>query len=229
MNKKRVFLVLKIVFVVLMIIGANGLFMWHNDKKVIRELEDSLRDYLREDEDGYYVDDMDWLNPDYRAWIKIEDTNINYPVLQRDSDNYYLTHDFYGDKNSAGWIFMGAHNSFKDDNIVIYGHHRRDNIMFGDIDKLFKKKYYDNNDGKILLIVNDQEIYYQIFSVYEASSDDYYNSSNFKDFKKAIKEFEERSEIDFDEDLDNVEQILTLSTCHNNNRDRLVVQAYRIN
>ena len=228
--KKKVLLFLKIVFTILLIISIVGLLSWFNDNRKIKKINDRIDDYLDIDEDGYKLKtDLNHLNKDTVGWIIVKGTNINYPIVQGKDNNYYLNHDYYKDLNSAGWLFMDSNNKLDDQNIVIYGHHRQDGIMFGDIDKLFKKKYYDNNDGKILLIVNDQEIYYQIFSVYEASSDDYYNSSNFKDFKKAIKEFEKRSEIDFDEKLDNVEQILTLSTCHNNNRDRLVVQAYRIN
>ena len=121
---------------------------------------------------------------------------------------------------------MDYRNSMDDQNIVIYGHHRKAGIMFGDIDKLMKKSYYNANDGKILLVINGENKYYQIFSVYEASSTDYYADRNFDDFEKTLEEFKSRSKINFDTDLTGVKQILTLSTCHDNNKDRLVVQAY---
>ena len=95
-------------------------------------------------------------------------------------------------------------------------------------DKLMKKKFYDSNDGKILLVINDENIYYQIFSVYKAESNSNYNQRNYDDFSLMLEEFKNRSSIKFSSDLEGVEQIITLSTCHDNNKDRLVVHAYRI-
>jgi len=94
------------------------------------------------------------------------------------------------------------------------------------VDKLMKKSYYDDNDGKILLVINGENIYYQIFSVYVAKSNNY-TDRNFDDLEKTLKELKSRSSIKFDNDLEGVEQILTLSTCHDNNKDRLVVHAYK--
>ena len=232
--KKKVFFVLKIVFLVLIILSLNGLFSWHNDKKEVERIMDTDKDLLEEHKtnDGEIVytlnEEAKYRNDDTVGWLIVEGTNINYPVVQRDNNNYYLNHNYLGDKSNAGWIFMDSDNKLTDQNIIIYGHHRKDGIMFGDIDKLMKEKFYKNHTGEITLVVGNENRVYQIFSVYKAEANSNYNQPNYEDFPKMLEEFKKRSSINFDSDLDDVKQIITLSTCHDNNKDRLVVQAYRI-
>ncbi len=232
--KKKVLFVLKIGFLILIVLSLNVLFSWHNDKKEVERIMDTYGELLGEFETGdeeilYLVDDdVKFYNDDTVGWLIVDGTNINYPVVQRGNNNYYLNHNYLGDKSAAGWIFMDSNNSLTDQNIIIYGHHRKDKIMFGDIDKLMKEKFYKNHTGKITLVIGKENRVYQIFSVFEAPSDDIYIENNFDDFNEVLEVFQKRSEIDFDEDLEGVKEIITLSTCHDNNKDRLVVQAYRI-
>jgi sortase B len=121
---------------------------------------------------------------------------------------------------------MDYRNNLDDQNIIIYGHHRKDGIMFGDIDLLFKENFYKKNNGVITLVIGNETREYQIFSVYSASILEDYNLTNYESFKEKIDEFKNKSEIDFNKDLSNIKQIITLSTCHNNNKDRLVIHGY---
>jgi len=231
--KKKAFLVLKIVFLLLIILSLNVLFSWHNDKKEVErilEVSDDLIEEVDQNNDVKYVisEEARYRNADMVGWLKVEGTRIDYPVVKAKDNKYYLKHDFLHNENSAGWIFMDSENNLDDENIIIFGHHRKDGIMFGDIDKLMKKKFYDNNNGKILLVINNENIYYQIFSVYKAKSNDDYANPNYDNFEEKLKEFKSKSIVKFDSNLDDVKQIITLSTCHNNNKDRLVVHAYRI-
>ena len=228
--KKKIFFCLKIFFLILMLIGINGLFKWHNDKKDIENINELVTNYIYENEDGEYVleEEINYYNDDVIAWLKIDGTNINYPVVQTSDNKYYLNRDFTKEKNSAGWVFMDSNNKLTDQNIIIYGHHRKDGIMFGDIDKLFKEKYYKDYEGKILLVSNNENRYYKIFSVYTASTEENYTLNNFSNFSNKIEEFKNKSDISFNVDTSDLNQIITLSTCHNNNKDRLVVHAYRI-
>ncbi|MBR4693592.1 MAG: class B sortase [Bacilli bacterium] len=227
--KRTILKILEVLFIILIIGSLINILSWYNDKRKVKKIVNNVSDYLILDNDSYAInEEIIKINEDTIGWIKIENTNINYPIVQTNNNDYYLRHDYDGNRNAAGWIFMDYRNSMDDQNIVIYGHHRKDGIMFGDIDKLMKKSYYDDNDGKILLVINGENKYYQIFSVYEASSTDYYADRNFDDFEKTLEEFKSRSKINFDTDLTGIKQILTLSTCHDNNKDRLVVQAYEI-
>lgn len=64
-------------------------------------------------------------NPDIVAWIYIEGTKINYPIVQGEDNSYYLKHLFSGEWNGSGCIFLDFRNdaSFADRHSIIYGHH----------------------------------------------------------------------------------------------------------
>ena len=76
------------------------------------------------------------INPDYRFWLNVDNTNIDYPVVQGNNNEYYLTHDFNKNYLPSGSIFMDYRNNFEEDNIIIvYGHHMRNKTMFGELEK----------------------------------------------------------------------------------------------
>ncbi|MBQ7454816.1 MAG: sortase [Clostridia bacterium] len=83
------------------------------------------------------------LVPDYRAWITMYDTAIDYPVMQGPNDLYYASHDIYGQSSLTGAIYLAAGNdgTFADSYNLIYGHHMQSGAMFGGLDK------YYNPDG----------------------------------------------------------------------------------
>lgn len=83
-------------------------------------------------------------NKDIVGWIKIDGTNVNYPVVQTDNNSYYLDHNFKKQSSAAGAIFMYAENTFKDENISIYGHHMNNTkyeIMFSELVNYYNKDY----------------------------------------------------------------------------------------
>lgn len=222
--KKKVLLVLKMFFTVLLIISIIGLLSWMRDNRKVNKINKKIDDYLEIQDDQYKLKaDLDYINKDTIGWIIIKGTNINYPVVQGKDNNYYLNHDYFRDWNSAGWLFMDSNNKLTDQNLVIYGHHRQDGIMFGDIDKLFEESFYEKNDGEIILILGDNTYYYQIFSVYKAKTSEDYNKTNYIDLEKHINNVKNKSFVKHNTDISGVKQIVTLSTCSNNNIDRLVV------
>ena len=77
------------------------------------------------------------INEDYRAWLTVYDTSIDYPVLQGTNDYYYAYHDIYRNNSLTGAIYMAAGNArdFSDTYNVIYGHHMDNGAMFGALDK----------------------------------------------------------------------------------------------
>jgi len=98
-----------------------------------------------EDKDGLY--DLMKINPDVRGWITIDNTHIDYPVVQGNYDYEYINRDVYGNFSLAGSIFMATTNDpdFKDPYTLLYGHHMAEGAMFGDIDKFLEKDFFDSN------------------------------------------------------------------------------------
>nr|WP_164124851.1 class B sortase [uncultured Sharpea sp.] len=86
-------------------------------------------------------------NKDVRAWLTIDHTHIDYPVVQGHYDYEYLNKDVFGDYTLSGSIFMSTTNNphFQDPYTLIYGHHMEAGAMFGDIDKFLDRSFFEKN------------------------------------------------------------------------------------
>ena len=87
--------------------------------------------------------DLEAINQDYRAWLTVFDTSIDYPVVQGPNDLYYANHDVYGQPSLTGAIYLAALNSpdFSDSYNVIFGHHMDNGAMFGGLDNYLDVPY----------------------------------------------------------------------------------------
>lgn len=96
------------------------------------------------------------INPDVVAWIYLEGTNINYPVVRGTDNSYYLTHLFDGRSNGAGSIFMDYRNdpALSDRNTVLYGHHMQNGSMFNQITKYKSQAFYDAHPVCLVMTPN---------------------------------------------------------------------------
>lgn len=225
-KKMAIRVVVLLIFVVLMYFAAKNIMMWFVENRLVEDImkEEVLR--LKNEEDITYLDEEIRKDNFYTiGWLVVDGTKINYPVVRYIDNQYYLNHDFKNQNNSAGWIFMDYQNKLTDNNLVIYGHHRTDGSMFGSIDNLFSKK--GDEDIEISLITTDEIIKYKVFSIYKTSKDDDYITRNFDNFSKKVKELDDKSEVEFNQDTSKATQIITLSTCHDNNIDRIVVHGYK--
>lgn len=167
------------------------------------------------------------------AWIKVENTNIEFPVVQSVDNSYYLTHDFNNKYSVAGWIFADYRNKFDgtDKNIILYGHNMHDNSMFSTLKNVLKKKWYENYKNYIITFITEDDYQkYQVFSIYQIEAEDYYIKTDFKDneFSEFVNIVTKRSIKKFDINVTNEDKILTLSTCANNDKYRVVLHGVRI-
>ena len=113
------------------------------------------------------------INPDIVEWIYIEDTQINYPVVQGRDNQYYLKRLFDGKWNSAGCVFLDSHNEpdFSDRHSIIYGHHMKNGTMFSGLTEYKKQEFYEGHPT-VLLMTSEQNIRVEIFAGYVASVED---------------------------------------------------------
>lgn len=172
-------------------------------------------------------------NKDTVAWIKVNGTKINYPVVQTTDNVYYLNHNFNHNYNVAGWIFLDYRNNLDktDKNIIIYGHNMLDDSMFGTLLDTLKNKWLENNNNHTVTFTTENETsIYEVFSVYKIKSERYYIKTDFNDgeFFKFVKKLKQRSIYNFKIDVNENDQILTLSTCANNLKDRVVLHAKKV-
>ena len=167
-------------------------------------------------------------NNDTVGWINVNNTNINYPFVQTDNNNYYLTHSFDKTYNEAGWVFLDYRNetNFSDKNTIIYAHSRLDKTMFGSLSKVLKEEWYTNKDNHIIRISTETEnTLWQIFSVYVIETESYYITTNFvsdNEYQTFLDTIKSRSKYNFNTELSINDSILTLSTCYSDTEKTVV-------
>ncbi len=171
------------------------------------------------------------MNSDTVAYIHMRNTNINYPVVQTNDNDYYLNHSFDKKENGAGWIFMDYRNNIDDldDNTIIYGHSRLNDAMFGTLKNTLSQEWQSDADNYVIFISTLKEnMVFQIFSIYTTKRESYYITPNFNnsvDKQKWINIVKERNISPIDTDVNIKDKFLTLSTCQNNQGGRIVVHA----
>lgn len=167
-------------------------------------------------------------NSDTVAWINVNNTNINYPIVQTSDNDFYLDHSYDKSYNEAGWVFLDYRNdsSFSDKNTIIYAHSRLDKTMFGSLSKTLKPEWYENKDNHIIRISNEKEnSLWQIFSVYVIETESYYITTNFnsdEEYLTFLETMKSRSRYDFNTNLSASDRIITLSTCYDDDRKTVV-------
>ncbi len=185
-----------------------------------------------------YIIDYDYLqnlNPSTVGWIKVSNTKVDYPIVQSNDNKFYLNHNFLKQYNSAGWIFADYKNNFLNlnKNTVLYGHNRRNDSMFGSLEKTFNKNWLENSNNKYIFFSTEQQSYIaEIFSIYKTSANELVIPIEFKDnssFLDYIKDIKEKSIHDFNISIAKSDKILTLYTCDSNNEYRILVHAKLIN
>ena len=183
----------------------------------------------KEEVNDAYID-----NADYRGWIKVENTNIDYPILQGNDNEYYLDKDINKEYLASGSIFMSyLNNGFNDENTVLFGHNMRNGTMFGQLKKYKESDFFYGNNDIDIELSNGDNLKYKVFSVYITNVEDNYiktkfdNKDEYKDFLERIKNKSiYKSEVDLNED----DKIITLSSCSYEFDDaRIVVHGKLIN
>lgn len=176
---------------------------------------------------NYYIQ----KNSETVAWLQVNGTNINYPIVQHSDNDYYLKHDFYQKTTNAGWVFGDYRNDFEtlNNNTIIYGHNLINGTMFGSIPKLLNSNWFNNkNNHYIKLSTKTNNSIWQIFSIYKIEpTTDYlqtrFNSTaTYQDFLNTLKN---RSTYNFDIEVNYTDKIITLSTCDNIGTKRVAVHA----
>ena len=184
----------------------------------------------------YSLNDIDFTklkntNQDTIAWLTVEGTTINYPIVQTSDNDYYLTHSYDKALTVTGWTFMDyRNNKMNDKNTIFYGHNLINNTSFGSLKKLFNERKSDIN---ILVLTDDGKTYtYKVFSGYTIGPEVYYLRINFygnDDYQKFLNTITSRNELAVSVPVTIDDSIITLSTCTDDNQGRRVIHAKLIN
>ena len=175
------------------------------------------------------------------GWVKIDDTLIDYPVMQTINNEYYLTHNLEQEYDKNGSIFMDKDCDVlkPSTNLIIYGHHMKSGRMFGNLNKYSNKKYYEEHPmiqfdtlyekGTYAImyvfrskVYNENEITFKYYQFIDANSAEEFDSN--------MEEMSKLSLYDTGVTAGYGDRLLTLSTCDSTEQDgRFVVVAKKVN
>lgn len=241
MKKKSKILVtfIQIVLIAVIIFSGIKIIEWiksnKKNKDIMSEIKENvvINNEMDSNNEEYKIDfaKLKQKNSDAIAWIKVNGTDIDFPVVKGTDNSYYLTHNFDKEKNKAGWIFADYRNKFDgtDKNIIIYGHNMKNGSMFASLKDVIKEEWYNNENNKyIALITENENCKYQVFSVYQTETEEYYLQTNISNFEEFVEKIKGRSKKNFNVDIKETDSILTLSTCADNTKYRVVLHAVKI-
>lgn len=174
------------------------------------------------------------------GWLKIDDTIIDYPVMQTSDNKYYLEHNFNQEYDKNGSLFLDCSCSVypRSTNLIIYGHHMKSGQMFGQLQKYAKESYYEKHK-EIQFDTIYEKGTYEVMYVFRSqvyNEDDlvfkYYqfiNANSGTEFQSYMEEMKKLSLYDTGVSAGYGDSLLTLSTCDNSQKDgRFVVVAKKI-
>ena len=245
---KKIFKVLYILlFLLISVFCFYNAYKIKNEQKELAEEQQELieiaeipdkAEEIEEKNDEINFQDLININSDFVGWIKIEGTNINYPIVQGTNNTYYLKHSFYKEYSNAGSIYMDAtaNSNFESKNTFIYGHYTSDGSMFGQLGKYMKQGFYDKHK-EIYIYTSEQNYKLEVFSVHvdKASSKSYQmnftTDEAYKDYIELMKSYSViKSDIVVDYTND---RIVTLYSCSHERGhakdDRYFIHAKLIN
>ncbi len=228
----RKIIILILVGIIIYCLWQIGSYVYErvNSKQEFSHIQEVVQRFEKKPTEDEKVKKIDYVglmkelkkeNKDTVAYLKVEGTEINYPLMQAKDNSFYLRRNFKKEKNLVGVPFMDYRNraDLTDKNTVIYGHMinmvRED--MFAPILN-FKDQEYADKSTKMISLITDRGIYhYRIFSIIRVSEDEDYRTANpgkkeFLKFLNRLKKFS-LSDMKLDKKFDEDSRILTLSTC----------------
>ncbi len=247
MKKKRSFLsyAITIICLTVFIYAGSGLFGilfdYYNNDKVLADLQDIYYQNQDAEETAHPssekrirtgFDELKEMNEDVVGWITIDDTKIDYPIMQSDNNTDYLNRNYHGEKSIAGSIFMDYRNdiTMRENNLILYGHRVKDGSMFQHLTKYLDEDFFKSHRKFTVETLYDS-YEAEIFAVYNTMIDFNYIETDFssaEEFGSLIEGIQSRSIYDTDVEIGATDQIITLSTCEytlDADDSRLVVHA----
>ena len=188
-------------------------------------ITENTEEQKEETERMLQVKQLQEQNEDIIGWLEIENTNINYPVLQGTDNSYYMTHNYKKENSKNGAIFLDANYNWNipSNNLLIYGHNLGNGMMFQELLKYEKESFYQEHPI-IRFTTTEEDAQYEIISVFksrvyhksEKNVFRYYfflNNESEEEYNQFVKNAKNASLYPIDATANYGDQLITLSTC----------------
>ena len=193
-----------------------------NEETVV---EKNTEEQKKETERMLQVKQLQEQNTEIVGWLEIENTNINYPILQGTDNSYYMTHNYKKENSKNGAIFLDADYNWdiSSNNLLMYGHNLGNGMMFQELLKYEKESFYQEHP-MIRFTTAEEDAEYEIISafksrVYYKSEKNvfryYYfiNNESEEEYNEFVKNAKNASLYPIDATASYGDQLITLSTC----------------
>lgn len=216
-----------IVILCLCLAGAYATYALWDNNQIYSEASNVQADMVKikpevEEDGGASFEELLAVNPDVCGWVTLDNTKVDHPVLQGETNLTYINRDVYGDFSLSGSIFLDSRNErdFSDSYSLLYGHHMENSGMFGDLD-LYKDQTFFNENQSGMLILPDRSYKLEIFAclLAEAGEDAIFSPGKWETDINGLLTYAENNSLYFRDSLVNkMEQmdepkVLALSTC----------------
>lgn len=180
---------LVVLLLFLLCLSIGGYALWDSHQVYQEANQQRYEQYKPTADDSLSFQELQQINPDVFGWLTIYGTNIDYPLVQGESNDTYLNTSVTGESVLSGSIFLDCRNQrdFSDFNSIIYGHHMDKQMMFGDLDQFVDDSFFaEHQYGE--LYYNGTAYGIEFFAFLET---DAYNS---KIYSPAVAEVEDQEE-----------------------------------
>jgi sortase B len=224
--------VIALVLIVALLFGGFGLWdTWNIYHKAA--LDPDLLIYkpvaTGEDAPNPSLSQLQKINPDVCAWLTVNDTNIDYPVVQGETNSEYLNQAVDKSFSLSGSIFLDSENAndFSDPYSLIFGHHMDGEIMFGEIPYFLESDYFNSHTSGVLFTL-EHTYYIQWFACLKTESYDLkiYNPtaySNQSSISVLLDYIKSNATQYRDVGVSTSDSIVALSTCYDASTNGRVV------
>jgi len=236
--KKNLIIIVEIILLLVIVYSGYKIYSYQKANKEFQNTHAELIENVEklktsEETENFEINEIAKLKEDYPdivGWIMIEGTDIDFPVVQGEDNDFYLDHNYKGEYHPFGEVFMDARNNFdfSSQNTILYGHNVRSGHIFHDLEK-FKDQEFADKYKHIEIKTPQGILNYEIVAVYPASVNDDYRNPNYKENEwKIFRNWVGERNLLHSELPESNEKILTLSTC-SDDKDRLAIHAKLVN
>ncbi len=248
-KRKNIFIILGILLLIVILAISSYFFIKQvlenrNLDKQYEDIQDIvtteiINNNTEDKKETIDLNELYKINNDLVGWIKIDGTRIDYPVMQ--NEDYYLRRNIYKNYSYYGTPYLAKYCDVKNsDNLVIYGHHIKNNAMFGELENYKKKSFYNNHKYiKFYTLENELTIehVYEVIAtfktvVYSDNGFKYYsfnNAKNSQDFNDYVSMCKQLQFYETGKTANYGDKLITLSTCEYSRKNgRIVVVAKEV-
>lgn len=207
-----------ILLLILAAMGLSGYMLWDSDQVYQEADAKKYEIYMPTMKHMKSFKELQKINPDVFGWIRVNDTQINYPLLQAKDDEKYMNTDVEGKYSLSGSIFLHCANKpeFSDFNNIIYGHHMEKHKMFGDIGEFTNKRYFEEHPyGNLFYSGKDHGIEFFALLQVDAYNDTIFNVCQADEHSKEqyLKEVMDHALYTRAMDITTKDHLVLLTTC----------------